>query len=302
MTESRLIESSFEDSLVPNPVEYAVLLPKEYDDGSEFPLLFFLHGGRGDRTFLNRTRPRFDDLWEKGLLPPLVVVTPSVSQRCFYMDYKDGTENWEQFVIGPFLEHLRQTYSVSNKRESTFISGVSMGGMGTLRIGLKHPELFAAMAALEPGIEPALAFKDIKLEDRFWRQPELFEVAFGKPVDEAYWQANNPANIVMTQADNIRNSGIAIYLECGDEDAFGLHRGTEFLHRVLWDHNIKHEYHLVRGGEHVGKSVGPRISEALQFITRVINPPEQDPFAEKLRIFNEAWLKDVQSKATDQQN
>ena len=217
------------------------------------------------------------------------------------MDFKDGSEKWEQFIIGPFLEHLRQTYKISQNREGTFCSGISMGGMGTLRIGLKHPYLFAGIASMEPGIEPALAFSDIQVEDRFWRDHSLFEAAFGKPVDEEYWKANNPSNIVMNQADNIRESNLAIYLECGDEDAFNLHRGAEFLHRMLWDHNVKHEYHLVRWGEHIGKTLGPRIREALGFLTRVINPPKPDSMTRDLRIFNEAWLEDVRKKEADQQ-
>ena len=42
MTESKLIEAEFACDIVPGPVEYAVLLPKEYEVGSEFPLLYFL--------------------------------------------------------------------------------------------------------------------------------------------------------------------------------------------------------------------------------------------------------------------
>ena len=58
---------------------------------------------------------------------------------------------------------------------------------------------------------------------------------------------------------------------------------TEFLHRILWDHKIKHEYHLVRGADHVGRTIRPRAMEGLKFLARVLNPPPPDPEAEETR-------------------
>lgn len=282
MTTSRLVEADFSSDLLPKPVEYSVLLPPDYDETKEpVPLLYFLHGGGGNRSFLAGIKPLFERLWNEGRLPQLVAVTPSAG-RSFYMDYRDGSEKWESLLVGPFLSHVRKSYHARQDRESLFICGVSMGGMGALRLGFKYPELFAGLAALEPGIEPALAFKDIHFEDRFWRSNELFETIFGKPVDEEHWASNNPANIVTRDAENIRSSKLGIYLECGDEDSFGLHQGTEFLHRILWDNGIPHEYHLVRGADHLGRTLGRRLREALQFIGRLISPPPPDPEVDNL--------------------
>ena len=296
MNNSHLIEASFDCEIVPGPVEYAALLPKGYEGESEYPLLYFLHGGGGDRNFLTNLRPVVDRLWDEERLPELIAVTPSVRERCFYMDFKDGSEKWEQFMIGPFLDHLRRTYKIKKANKEVYLFGISMGGMGGLRLAFKHPELFSGVAALEPGIEPALAFSEIEFEDRWWRQQELFETAFGKPVDENYWKANNPANIAIDHATAIRDSGLAIYLDCGDEDSFGLHRGTEFLHRILWDNNIKHEYHSVRGADHLGRTIGPRTSEGLEFLGRVIDPPDPDPIAEGLQKQLAQWKSAVEKQ------
>ena len=64
---------------------------------------------------------------------------------------------------------------------------------------------------------------------------------------------------------------------------FLLHEGTEFLHRVLWDNGIAHEYHLVHGADHVGRTLRPRSIEALEFLARVLDPPGPDPAAEQIR-------------------
>ena len=280
---SQLIESKIETKLLPGPVEFNVLLPDGYEAAKEpFPLLFFLHGGGGDRGFLVRMRAIVDDMWKAGTLPKMVVVTPSAG-RSFYMDYKDGSQKWESFIVGPFLEHLRKTYKVTRERKGTLLFGISMGGLGGLRLGFKYPERFEAVAALEPGIDPALRWKDVKPRNRFWRGDDLMETIFGKPFDEAYWEANNPAAICVANAAKIRASGLNIYIDAGDLDAFNLHEATEFLHRLMWDNSIPHEYHLVRGADHVGRTIRPRAIEALEFLTRVLNPPPPDPEVDALR-------------------
>ncbi len=280
---TQLLDAKVDSKLVPGPVEFAVLLPDGYETSREpLPLLLFLHGGNGDKTFLERMRPVFEDAWKSRTIPPMVVVTPSVT-RSFYMDFKDGSQKWETFIVTEFLAHLRATYHVTKERRGTFLFGISMGGLGALRMGLKYPEKFAALAALEPGIDPALKWKDVLPKNRFWRGQDLMEKIFGKPFDEAYWEANNPAAIAVARAERIRSAGIEIYLDAGDEDAYLLHEATEFMHRLLWDHRIPHEYHLVRGADHVGRTLRPRTIEGLEFLSRVLNPPPPDPQAEALR-------------------
>jgi len=295
-TASQLVEAKIESKLVPSPLEYNVLLPDGYETAKDpVPLLLFLHGGGGDRSFLARMRGIIDDMWKAGTLPKMVIVTPSAS-RSFYMDYKDGSQKWESFIIGPFLDHLRQTYKVTRDRKGTLLFGISMGGLGALRLGFKYPDRFEGLAALEPGIDPALKWKDVKPQNRFWRGDELMETIFGKPFDPDYWEKNNPASIAVANADRIRAARLAIYLDVGDEDSFNLHEATEFMHRLLWDFKIPHEYHLVRGADHVGRTIRARTAEALEFLARVLNPPAVDPEAEALRRRLEPLKRAAQKK------
>lgn len=52
-----------------------------------------------------------------------------------------------------------------------------------------------------------------------------------------------------------------------------LAHSVEFLHRVLFDAGVAHEHRLVRGAEHVGPSLAPRLADALGFIGLRIDPP-----------------------------
>jgi S-formylglutathione hydrolase len=103
---------------------------------------------------------------------------------------------------------------------------------------------------------------------------ELFERTFGKPVDRAYWAANNPATIARDNAGAIRDSGLHVLIEAGDEDVFLLHEGTDFLHRVLYDEGIRHEYHYYKWVDH-GSDHQMRMRTILRFLGRALDPPTQ---------------------------
>ena len=266
-----------EANLVPGPVPYALNAPEGFRDMKDLPLVLSLHGGGGSRDRLLDQAPAWEQLWKSGAIPEAVVVMPSVTARGFYMNFKDGSERWEDFLLGPFIEHLRSQYPISPDPKRTFLTGASMGGMGSLRMAFRQPDRFGAVAALEPGIEPILSFEDMQPKHRFWRSDALLEQAYGSPVDPAYWAQNNPASLAQRNADAIRESGLQIYIEAGDEDQFWLYEGTEFLHRVLWDLKIKHEYHLVRGGDHVGPSLTERHEEAIRFLFRSLDPWPETP-------------------------
>ena len=148
-----------------------------------------------------------------------------------------------------------------------------MGGLGALRIAFKHPGLFAAVAALEPAIEPKLRWEGVGPETRFWRPETVLYPIFGEPVDATYWEANNPATIAHRDPERLLDLGL--YLEVGDQDSLFLYEGAEFLHRVLFDARLAHEYRLVHGADHVGASLGPRMANGLDFIGRFMAAPSR---------------------------
>jgi S-formylglutathione hydrolase len=281
---SQLLDRKLASDLVPGPVEFYVLLPPGYEtSGERYPLVLDLHGGGGSRAVLERQRPLFDRLWNEGRIAPMVIAMPSVTPRCFYMDFRDGKEQWESFLMGPFLDHLRATWHVRSDQRGTLITGISMGGMGSLRMALKYPDRFGAVAGMEPGIEPILEWKEMRPKHRFWRSDELMGAAYGNPVDAAYWAANNPPAIAIANADRIRGSGLKILIEAGDQDMFWLYEGTRFLHDVLWEQKIRHEFHLYLGEDHVGRSIERRTATAFEFLTASLRDAEPDPAIDSAR-------------------
>jgi S-formylglutathione hydrolase len=258
---------------VPGEVPVAIYVPSDYDapHPGALPLLLLLHGGNGSEKDLLRFTSLIDEAIDSSVLPPLVVAMPG-ARRSLYMDYRDGSERWESLILADLLPMLRKRLNVSSARERTFVGGWSMGGLGSLRLAFKHPDVFGAVAAVEPAIEPALAWAEVGPRVAFWRPIDFMETIFGSPIDEDYWAANNPATIA--KRDPARLVDLGIYIEVGDQDMLYLHEGVDFLHRLLFDTGVGHDYRLVHGAEHVGPSLEPRIADALAFIARQIVQPD----------------------------
>lgn len=226
---STYIEAAMESSVLRRRIEYSVVIPKGHDARDEpLPLLLFMHGGGGSRTYARAGQRVLDPKWETGEVPFLVLVTPSAAPA--YLDYKDGGPQWETFLTGEFLDYIRKTYNASGDPKQTLLAGVSMGGLSSLRFAFRHPEKFGAVAASEPAIVPGLAWTDFDHRYRIFYSGPGFDRAFGNPVDEAFWIHNNPASIAVNNARRIRESGLEIYFEAGDLDELGLHVGAQFLH------------------------------------------------------------------------
>ena len=266
-------EATLDTTLVPSPLEYSVLRPGPAlladDANDELPILLFLHGGGGDRTALKSSRQLFERAWRDGLLPPMVVATPSSTALSYYMDFHDGSERWTTLLAGEFPRQVGERHGGDPTRVA--IAGYSMGGVGALRVSFKNPHAFFAVVGMAAGIEPAVEFDDLPAWYEGWKRPRL-GTRFGTPVDPAFWAANNPASIAAADPDRLRESELAILVECGAEDQFHNHVGNEFLHRVLTEQQIPHEYRLVLGEAHV--PVAPeRTLAALAFIGRALRGP-----------------------------
>jgi S-formylglutathione hydrolase len=293
-----LIETTVASTNVPSPaprrgeanaVPITYYLPKNYDANraERYPLLIQLHSGGGSNKDMENFRALsvgggmgglLDQAIENGLVAPMVSVMPSAG-RAFYMNFRDGSQKWEDFVMKDLLPYMRKNFNVVQGREGTFITGISMGGMGSLRMAVKYPEVFQAVASQEPTIEPVLAYDDITPRDKIGRPDGsglqdriLLNRIYGDPIDKDYWAANHPTTII--KKDPSRLLGLGIYLEVGDQDLFYVDQGTEFVHRVLFDAGISHEYRLVKGADHVGASLVPRSLDAFAFIGRQLNPPK----------------------------
>ncbi len=237
---------------LPAPVPYAVLAP---DQTESLPLCILLLGAGGTRDVLSDLQPLFDRWWAERTVPSMIIATPT-SGLDYYMEDAAGLIRWDSFLTAEFIPHLR---SACNAGQTAVIAGISGGGYGALKVAFAHPDLFAAVAAMQPMLEPGLRESDIGARNRLHHAAGGPTQLIGPARDASLWELNNPANRARENAQQIRESGLAIYLEAGDRDFLNAHDGAEFLHRVLWDLDLSHEYHLRRDADHGGPTMRPRI-------------------------------------------
>jgi S-formylglutathione hydrolase len=258
---------------LPAPVPYAVLTPEH---AGQLPLCLLLLGAGGTRENLVDLQPTFEGWWTEGLTLPMTVAVPSPGMD-YYLEGGAGTVQWDLFLAAGLIPSVRAKFEVSNV---TILAGISGGGYGALKLAFARPEMFAAVAAMQPMLEPGLRESEVGARNR------LHHVAGGPPElvgarrDGALWEANNPANRARANAEAIRKSGMAIYLEAADRDFLNAHDGAEFLHRTLWDLDLAHEYHLVREADHGGPTMRSRLRAMFAWLGAILSPPTSDAAVE----------------------
>jgi S-formylglutathione hydrolase len=251
------------------PAEYRVITPPGWDGQASLPLLLVLHGAASSAAILDTSFPVYVGLWSEGTFPPVIVgcvSTPTAGG--FYLDPAGPGPRWESLVAGAFPAHLAERFHADLDR--TVLLGSSMGGYGALKMAFREPGRFIAVASLAPTVFPGETFRAVGPRHTPGILAEMHAAMAGGTGDEDRYAANHVTARLRGNADRIRDSGLAIMLDCGDQDSFYLYDGAEYLHRVLWELGVSHDYHLIRGADHVGPERAAREAAAQAFLAAAL--------------------------------
>jgi predicted peptidase len=129
-------------------MDYLLYLPKEYGKGEkEWPLVLFLHGAGESGTDLEKVKAHGPPkLIAAGREFPFIVVSPQ--SRRF---------GWDPATLNALLDSVTAEYKVDKDR--VYVTGLSMGGMGTWALAASRPERFAAIVPICGAGNPADAKK-----------------------------------------------------------------------------------------------------------------------------------------------
>ena len=132
--------------------------------GGPFPTIYLLHGYSGNRNNWLYNEAVMDWAARHGY----AVVMPDGTNR-FYLDNEDTGELYGEFIGRELVEITRSMFPLSTHREETVIAGISMGGFGAIRNGLKYADTFGAIighssalitdevSTMQPGFSNAIA-------------------------------------------------------------------------------------------------------------------------------------------------
>ncbi len=290
----------------------SVYLPPSYaaQPQRRYPVLYLLHGftdsdanwfGFSGAHFVNV--PGATDRANAAGARELIIVMPNAFTKFAGSMYSSSaaTGDWEAFVAKDLVAYVDGHYRTLAKRASRGLAGHSMGGYGTIRIGMKYPDVFSSLYALSPccmaaNLAPAaeqfagalkvktdadiaaLAPADFGTRAMLasaaaWsanpKNPPLYidlPLADGKiaPDVVARWVANAPLTMVHQYIPNLRKYA-AIAVDAGDKDQ-PIESTVRALDQILSTYGIAHTAETY-DGNHVNRIDERLTSKVLPFFT-----------------------------------
>ena len=213
-----IIEVNFISKCLMSTVTFNAIIPvdkfgPQAENAEQKPLktLYLLHGIFGNYTdWVNGTRIQ---AWAEA--NDLAVIMPSGENR-FYLDDEKSGELYGEFIGKELVEFTRKLFPLSDKREDTFIAGLSMGGYGAIRNGLKYAENFGCVI----GLSAALVHDTWKDADNsapiFTFRRNYYEAIFGE-YDKVKGSDKDPKALLLKLKEEGRPVP-KMYLCCGTED------------------------------------------------------------------------------------
>ncbi len=265
--QARLLESMIlNSSLLNRTVKYSIYLPPDYyTSNRRYPVVYLLHGlGDNETSWIQfGEADRIADTGiRSGEYPPMIIVMPDAGATFYINDYQSKVR-YEDMFVQELIPHIDSMFRTRSQREYRAVSGLSMGGYGSLVLSMHHPELFSVCAALSAAVRTDEALMAVPDE----RYNTVYAPLFSGPVkgDERLtitWKRNSPITLAKS-APEADLTKVRWYLDCGDDDALTV--GNSMLHIALLDRKIPHEYR-VRDGAHTWSYWRTGLPNALAFI------------------------------------
>ena len=311
----KIHSKALEGNLIGDPVDrdVTVYLPPSYSANPDkrFPVVYMLHGFTdndsqwfGWETHWINLQDVIEQSLVENLSKEMIVVMPNAYNRFKGSMYASSATvgDWETFVTQELVNYMDGNYRTIPTKQSRGLAGHSMGGYGTLRLGMKYPEVFSSIYALSPccmdgaaSTNPELMKKLETLTPDQLQGTSFFEIAAlatsaafapnpknpplyldlpakdGAPRQDVINKiiANRTLNFVDQYILNLKKLK-AIAIDAGLQDR-GISEATKTLHEVLNSYQITHFYesyegdHLNRIAERIRTKALPFFSANLEF-------------------------------------
>jgi predicted esterase len=131
---------------------YGLYIPKNFDENKKYPLVIMLHGAGSNhrlamrRVFGKSNAPGENDVEVSRTFPQFRDVDYIVASP-----YARGTMGYQGIAekdVWDVLADVKKRFNIDEDR--TYLTGLSMGGGGTLWVGLTRPDVWAALAPVCP--------------------------------------------------------------------------------------------------------------------------------------------------------
>ncbi|HYH79053.1 MAG TPA: alpha/beta hydrolase family protein [Longimicrobium sp.] len=149
---------------LPQARNAAVILPTGYHASfRRYPVLYLLHGhDGGHRNWLERT-----NLLEYTAALPLIMVLPDAGNSWYMNSFARPDEKFEDYVGREVPAFIDLNFRTLTFREARYVAGLSMGGYGALKLGMKYPGRFSLAGSFSGALTAATDTAYVTLRDAF---------------------------------------------------------------------------------------------------------------------------------------
>jgi len=232
---SRLSEISHPSRVLGRDVSFKVLFPKDYGKAEKrYPVLYLLHGLGGDhRNWTDKT-----ELARMSEKLQLLVVMPDGGDSWYSDSFSEPQEAYEKYFLEELIPFVEGTWSARVSRDRRFVAGLSMGGFGAIKFGLKRPDLFSMAGSFSGALDAPS-----RGEGNAFLRPSIMKV-FG-PSGSDRRKSDDLFLLVGSFPSDKISSLPFFYLDCGTEDWL-LDTNRKFSDLLL-SKKIPHEFRQLPG-------------------------------------------------------
>ena len=215
-----------------------VILPENAGPGP-FPVFYLLHGLSDNHTVW--TRRTSLERYVEGL--PLIVVMPDGGRGWYANSITEPAGAFETFIVRDLVGFVDRTFRTKAGQEGRVIGGLSMGGLGAVKLALKYSGMFCAAASHSGALwrphERGPVYEGSEMHRIFGDDP-------GGGANDVYALAERFGSEGKGRGDDKGGRRPALWIDCGTED--GLLACNRQFHAHLERIGYTHEYVEYPGG------------------------------------------------------
>ncbi len=242
----RITAETLENSRLGRALPYQLYAPEAAT--GRLPVLYLYHGLRGDETDWpgpGGVAEVLDSAIAGGVIPPLFAVMPGVGNS-WYVD-SEAFGPIATILSDDLIPAIDAKLPTHACRTGRAVAGLSMGGLGAVLQGLRHPDLYGTIISLSGSLfDPVPPNADPSVLARF----RMFGAVFGQPIEPARYNAANPfLTLAALPASGPRPD---LWFAAGDDDYPSILVGSAKLHIEAQRAGLASEFRVIDGGHSWG--------------------------------------------------
>jgi S-formylglutathione hydrolase FrmB len=262
-----VVKGELASALMRRNMPYNIILPADRaEEYLHFPVLYLLHGLFG--SFDNWTT--LTGLVNYAAARRLIIVTPEGGDGWYTDSETAADEKYESYLIKELVPSIDANFRTIKDRAGRAVAGLSMGGYGALKFGIKYPKLFAMTASISGAFDCAERSDDRPGSGWNDLRHSVLQV-FGEAGSKTRNENDLYKLVSELSADEISRLP-SIYLDCGRGDGFL--GANQKLAALFSKRKISHEYRELPG-EHDWNYWDERVKHILKLAAEKLAAPRE---------------------------